>query len=1287
MFVCVLTMTAGFSIVLIEDITKTKQTMADQAALVAKIIGESCISAISFNYPEKAEQNLSLISTLPGFENAQIFNEKGELFATYDKHEKIASIPSLMRLEQSRQYLSSYLHLVEPIIYNEKNYGVIYLRVRSSIDSTIRSRVIIMGVVMISLMILSYLLASLVQKIISTPILQLAHTAEKISEETDYSIRLKNTNTGEIGILFSAFNSMLSVIQQRNIDRNMAEENLRFKEQVIDSTTSCIATADMRGFITYANPSFLKLFDQLSIEEILLKSFSRFFAESEVFNSMLTSLNSHESWTFETKARKKNGACFDAIFSADTIQDASGIPISLVITVSDISELRKTSREMELENWLKSGQSVLYDQLRGEQEVNQLAANILKGLKEYINFQVGTVYVANGYRELYLAGSYALHHARQLKEICMFGQGLAGQAALDKTKILVSNLPEDYIWINSGMGKAAPRFLIAIPFIYENSVKAVLELGSFDEFGQKELELLERLKTTIAIAIHTAQSREQVQQLLEKTQIQSEELQVQTEELQSQQEELRKVNQELKDKTNVLLKSEKRLQQQQEELQQTNEELEEQRDGINKKNEELEKARSLIEKKATDLEMTSRYKSEFLANMSHELRTPLNSILLLSDVLVENRDNSLSLKHVTFAENIHASGKDLLNLINDILDLSKIESGKMEILVEDVQLDKLLANMERLFEPVSREKGIPLLIEIHEDLPMNIKSDKQKIEQILKNLLSNAFKFTSSGSVKLTIEKSKPLVKRLFPSFDPETTTIFSVADSGIGISMEKQSVIFDAFVQVDGTTSRKYGGTGLGLSISKEIAKRLGGKLNLESKPGKGSTFYLALPQISPIDQEEDLFLEEDPALPRKATPYLPPVLEKKSRTKLPVSEIKDDNALIFEDDKKLLLIIEDDPKFSSILKRVAHEEGFNTIVAEDGRTGLHFADYHNPSAIILDIALPDMDGWKILSKLKNNLSTRHIPVHIISASEKNREAMRMGAVDFLTKPVSLKKLEALFDNICKFISRPVRKLMVVEDDKVQMNAIMELIGNGDVKVTGVSTGKEAKERLLSEKYDCLILDLNLPDMPGEELLTTIRREESLLMIPVIIYTAKDLTNREKMILQESAESVIIKGVKSSERLLDETTLFLHRVDSSLSSNKREIIHRIHDQGSILEGKHILLVDDDIRNVFAISSILESNGLVLTTAKNGKEALSALKMNPSVNLVLMDMMMPEMDGYQAMIEIRNQKQFEKLPIIAITAKAMKGDRYKCIKAGANDYLAKPIDQDKLLSMMRVWLY
>ena len=800
----------------------------------------------------------------------------------------------------------------------------------------------------------------------------------------------------------------------------------------------------------------------------------------------------------------------------------------------------------------------------------------------------------------------------------------------------------------------------------------------------------------------TACIRRQTQQLLERTQTQAGELEVQ-------QEELRQTNEELEEQARALKESEASLQEQQEEVRQSNEELrqsneeleeqahvlEEQKIDMKKKNVELEKAQSLVEEKAKDLEVTSKYKSEFLANMSHELRTPLNSIMLLSKLLSDNKDENLTEKQEDFARTINSSGLDLLSLINEVLDLSKVEAGRMEINVEDVRLNDIVGSMERGFKAVAQDKGLELNIEIAEELPAHIRTDRQRVEQIVKNLLSNAFKFTTQGGgVTFKIARPDERINLSKSGLEPDSAISFAVTDSGIGISKDKQKLIFEAFHQGDGGTSRIFGGTGLGLSISRELAKLLGGELQLESEEGKGSTFTLYLPEIPETGGRKletgNLKLETRDAQP--ATRNSQPETRKESQVssvKVPVSSeefIHDDRKEITPEDKSIL-IIEDDPKFAKVLRDLSREKGFNVLVAGDGETGLHFVDYYKPNAIILDIKLPGIDGWTVMSRLKESLKTRHIPVHFMSVSEKSLDAMRMGAIGFLNKPVTMEDLDNAYGRIESIISSPVKNLLVVEDNEAQRKAIVELIGNGDVVTTAVSTGQEAYDKLSSARFDCMILDLGLPDMPGVELLTKIRNDENISRMPIIIYTGRELDKKEKIILDEYSEKILVKGVQSPERLLDETSLFLHRVEQNLPEDKKQMLKMIHDKETILKDKKVLLADDDMRNVFALTNILEDKGIKVLVAKNGKEAVERIDKNPDIDLILMDIMMPEMDGYEAMGKIRKKGQFKQLPIIALTAKAMKGDRLKCIEAGASDYLAKPVDTDKLLSMLRVWLY
>ncbi|MCW8994288.1 MAG: response regulator, partial [Psychromonas sp.] len=775
--------------------------------------------------------------------------------------------------------------------------------------------------------------------------------------------------------------------------------------------------------------------------------------------------------------------------------------------------------------------------------------------------------------------------------------------------------------------------------------------------------------------------------------------------LQVQQEELRVTNEELEEQTKVLKESEIELQAQQEELRVINEELEErtksleeQKLGMQEKNDELHIAQQIVEEKAKELEIASKYKSEFLANMSHELRTPLNSILILSQLFANNKDGNLTDKQIESAQAINSSGSDLLSLINEILDLSKVEAGKIELQIENVSFKSIEEDLSRLYQDIASEKQLDFQIIKAGNLPDALQTDSQRLQQILRNLLTNAFKFTHDGAVTLNMCLPSPEIA-LRMAKPREALVAFHVKDDGIGIKQQQQTAIFQAFQQADGSTSRKYGGTGLGLSISKELTHLMGGVILLKSEEGQGSTFTVVLPlefsaKKEIADRQEEVPLLENSLMPAKAATEMTveekpklssnkpqPVLEVKSE-----SYVADDRQNIVAEDK-VLLIIEDDRAFAGVMRDFGRERGFKCIVAETGESGLHFADYYKPSAIILDIGLPGIDGWTVMERLKETPELRHIPVHFMSANDASLDALRMGAIGYLTKPVDMKKLDNAFAHIEDIISKPVKRLLVVEDDEIQRESIKQLIGDDDIHILAVSTGKEALQELESERYDCMVLDLGLDDMTGFELLEQIRRSETAARVPIIVYTGRELSSEEDSELNKYAESIIIKGVKSPERLLDESALFLHRVEANLPAQQRGILKAVHKKESVLTAKKVLLVDDDMRNVFALSSILEDKGMEIIIARDGIESLEKLKEEPDVDIVLMDIMMPRMDGFEAMQEIRKQKAYSKLPLIALTAKAMKGDRSKCIEAGASDYLAKPVDTDKLLSMLRVWLY
>ncbi len=975
-------------------------------------------------------------------------------------------------------------------------------------------------------------------------------------------------------------------------------------------------------------------------------------------------------------------------------------------------------------DWLKRGKEGLYDITRGEHDVEELARRCIASLTKHLEARIGALYL-NNEGMLHLAAGYAFTDRSGDFNHIRVGEGMIGQAARDHEVVYFSRA-EDAPPLNYGVAEEIPGHFMVAPLSFEKNLIGVILVGSEQAFSPLKRHFIAENLENLAILFNMARSHQTISELLDHTQEQQEVLEMkntslaaQTQvlkeseaELQAQQEELRVTNEELGEQTRILKESEASLQAQKEELRVTNEELQErtealarQKVALRNKTLELIKTQKDVEKKAKDLEMSSKYKSEFLANMSHELRTPLNSILILSQLFGKNKDGNLTEKQIESARAIYTSGSELLNLINEILDLSKVEAGKVELVIEQTSIASTIDNLKRVFKDIAVEKKIPFEISVAEDVPATLQTDPQRFQQILRNLLSNAFKFTQKGKVSLIV--SRPTAELLKEGhLQSDEAIAFAVQDEGIGIPAARQNEIFEAFQQVDGSTSRTYGGTGLGLSISKELTRLLGGRIFLESSEGSGSTFSILLPERFPaaalqaehgketasgtVDLEEHG--TKDPPLDRQGT--APPQAKTRSAElaaivplqEPPAGTLNDDRKNIGPEDKSLL-IIEDDRKFAEIMRDFARERGFKCIVAENGETGLYLADYYRPSAIILDIGLPGINGWAVMERLKENPVLRHIPVHFMSASDSSHDAMRMGAIGFLTKPVSLEKIEEAFGRIETLLAKSVRKLLVVEDDSIQRESIRQLIGGSDIETTTVATGQEAYAELSRGDYDCMILDLGLSDMSGIELLEKMRKDRGFATVPVIVYTGRDLTLQEEEKLREYTESIIIKGVKSPERLLDESALFLHRVEAEMPAEKQRMLKLVHDKEAVLEGKTILLVDDDMRNVFALSSVLEEKGLNIIVARNGLESLQKLREIKEISLVLMDIMMPMMDGYEAMREIRKDARLKKLPIIALTAKAMMGDRAKCIEAGANDYLAKPVDIEKLLSMLRVWLY
>ncbi|GHN00804.1 hypothetical protein WSM22_22930 [Cytophagales bacterium WSM2-2] len=946
------------------------------------------------------------------------------------------------------------------------------------------------------------------------------------------------------------------------------------------------------------------------------------------------------------------------------------------IIIANLRALRKAEKETADKNWSLSGSGELVKSMQGNKQLTDLAQAVINHLTTYLNAQIGAIYIAEDDSTLKLVSAYAINKAKKDSLVVRFGEGIVGQAAAEKRTILLTNIPSGYFIINSSFGEILPKIIIAVPVVFEERVVGVIELGSISHFTELHKQYLEIVTDSVAIAVTSAQSREKTKELLEETQRQAEELE-------AQQEELKQSNEELHAKTELLERSELELKAQQEELKQSNEELEEKANILEEQKDKLENAKTEIETKAREIEVTSKYKSEFLANMSHELRTPLNSILILAQLISENKNKTTGQKEIEFAKNIYNSGSDLLNLINEILDLSKVEAGKMQLDIGEASFQQMSTNLSALFSEIARDKAVDFKINLDEkNLPPVMSTDIQRVEQILKNLLSNAFKFTDkSGKVTLTINRPPADISFKGKNLKTAEVVAFSVTDTGIGIPEDKRSVIFEAFQQADGSTKRKYGGTGLGLSISKELALALGGEIQLESENGKGSTFTLYLPLlfdptfVIPSDKQVEITEKKIEKKPR-------PVSQAPSYE----TNVIDDRHNILENDR-IILIIEDDEQFANVLLDFIRERKYKGIIASQGNTGISYARHYKPDAILLDMKLPVMDGVEVLKKIKNDPDLRHIPVQVISAFDQKKEGMRLGAFDYIRKPVSISDLQKAFDNINQFTSKKLKKLLIVEDNEMQNIAIRELIGNGDVRCFSAYKGAEAYETLERESFDCIIVDLGLPDMSGFELLEKIKASARLSHIPIVVYTGKDLKKEDNERLTKLADTVVLKTADSHERLLDETILFLHRIESQLPKEKQTMIRKLHKADEILKNKKILLVDDDIRNIYSLTNALEEEGLQCITAENGKVALEALRENPAIDLVLMDVMMPQMDGYEATTEIRKIAEFGKLPIIALTAKAMKGDKEKCLAVGMSDYISKPVNIEQLLSLMRVWLY
>ena len=930
--------------------------------------------------------------------------------------------------------------------------------------------------------------------------------------------------------------------------------------------------------------------------------------------------------------------------------------------------------------WLRSGQTQMAEKLIGQQGMNQLGRSILEFLGQYLGSVVGAVYVREHHGGLTRIASYGFSREQEKADQSFYSaEGLVGQAVQEKRLIQLSDLPEHYLKVTSGLGEGEPRSVVLLPFTDEDRATGVVELGFLGQPTERDLEFLTLIAGNVGSSIEAARYRHRLQEVLAETQQLNEELQVQ-------QEELKTANEELEEQSRILKESQGHLESQQAELEQTNSQLAEQaqelasqRDALDQKNNALNEAQEQLEQRALELQRASRYKSEFLANMSHELRTPLNSSLILAKLLAENVDGNLNEEQVKFAESIYSAGNDLLNLINDILDISKVEAGKLDVRPESSRVSKMVESLQMLFEPLASQKRLAFRVALAEDAPKVLFTDRQRVEQILKNLLSNALKFTEKGEVSLTVSRHPKGIA-------------FAVRDTGIGIREDQQESIFEAFRQADGTTNRRYGGTGLGLSISRDLAKLLGGAIIVSSQPGQGSTFTLLLPETY-----EEPLLDGEAAVspaPRLDLPSLPITPTPSAAEPAPGAPASERVPLpSFADDRerapfpgRAVLVIEDEPKFAKILYDLAHELGYHCLVAHGVDEGLSLARQFRPDAILLDMRLPDGSGLSMLQQLKEDPRIRHIPVHVISVEDRMEAALHLGAIGYAVKPTTREQLKEVFGRLEAKLDQKVKHILLVEDDARQRDSIARLIGDEDIEITAVELGSEALEKLHTTIFDCMIIDLKLPDMQGNELLKRMASEEICSFPPVIVYTGRNLSRDEEAELLKYSRSIIIKGARSPERLLDEVTLFLHKVESELSSDRQRMLKTARSRDKVFEGRRILLVDDDVRNIFALTSALEQKGADVEVARNGLEALDKLNEVDDIDLVLMDVMMPEMDGYQATMEIRKDPRWRKLPIIAVTAKAMKDDQERCLQAGANDYLAKPIDLDRLFSLIRVWM-
>ncbi|HEY1550577.1 MAG TPA: response regulator, partial [Kofleriaceae bacterium] len=962
--------------------------------------------------------------------------------------------------------------------------------------------------------------------------------------------------------------------------------------------------------------------------------------------------------TNERKLLDARTADWESTVSSSTYVVFGGVALLFAMFALIAVLSSRDYRAVAAESWTRRVQVKLTEQLQGDVRVESLGEKILRTLSTSVDAQLGAVYLRENGSLRRVAG-HALPASAEANTTIPLGEGVTGEAAKTGALVHLRDVPASYLDVSSATGRSAPREVVILPASVDGRVQAVTELAFMHAVDEVEVAALQRVSEAIAVAMRTAKDRQQLEELLEETQRQAEELQAQGEEL-------RVSNEELEQQARALQVSQTQLENQQAELEQINSQLEEQTQSLAQQRDELARA-------GDELQRANEYKSQFLANMSHELRTPLNSSLILAKLLADNRDKNLNEEQVKFAETIYSAGNDLLTLINDILDLSKIEAGMLDVRPEPVTIRRTIDDLRSAFAQVATQKGLELDFVVGAGVDA-LETDPTRLNQIIKNLLSNALKFTEHGGVTLTIEQHRDVLT-------------FAVRDTGIGIPADQHERIFEAFRQVDAASTRKFGGTGLGLSISRDLARLLGGDLRVASEPGRGSTFTLALPikyaghsTGAPITKQQPI-----------ATPTLPTSTISVPRTRGP--KPPETATLPFADDRanvtsasRSLLVIEDDVSFAKVLFDLAHELEFQGLVAMSAEDGLALARHYLPSAIVLDVGLPDRSGLAVLDSLKRDPRTRHVPVHIVSAVDHTRTALEMGAVGYALKPIEREQLAIAIKHLEAKFTQKLRRVLIVEDDAVLRESTAKLLAGDDVETITAGSANEALELLRGSTFDCMVVDLALPDRSGLELLEEMAGGEQYAFPPVIVYTGRSLSTDQVHELEKFSRSIIIKGARSPERLLDEVTLFLHQVESELPPERQRMLRDARNRESVFEGRKILIAEDDVRNVFALTAVLEPKGAKIEIARNGREALAALQANPQIDLVLMDIMMPEMDGLEATRQLRKEPRFAKLPIIALTAKAMQDDRDRCIAAGANDYIAKPLDVDKLLSLARVWI-